>query len=99
MPNKVWDEITYPFPNFNGCKIEVWDWKTNSIPHFIIDVITHPCWNLSWSMLVKGVTGNCHQKQAFINGVPPEVTIWAAQDVALNSNITSAFKKQGPDSI
>ena len=21
---KVWDEITYPFPNFNGCTIEVW---------------------------------------------------------------------------
>ena len=19
MPNKLWDEITYPFPNFNGC--------------------------------------------------------------------------------
>ena len=23
MPNKVWDEITYPFLNFNGCTIEV----------------------------------------------------------------------------
>ena len=21
----VWDEITYPFPNFNGATIEVWD--------------------------------------------------------------------------
>ena len=21
----MWDEITYPFPNFNGCTIEVWD--------------------------------------------------------------------------
>ena len=21
MPIKVWDEITYPFPNFNGCTI------------------------------------------------------------------------------
>ena len=19
MPSKVWDELTYPFPNFNGC--------------------------------------------------------------------------------
>ena len=23
MPSKVWDELTYPFPNFNGCTIEV----------------------------------------------------------------------------
>ena len=22
-PRKVWDEITYPFLNFNGCTIEV----------------------------------------------------------------------------
>ena len=22
--NKVWDEITYPFPNFNGFTVEVW---------------------------------------------------------------------------
>ena len=29
MPDKVWDEITYPFPNFNGCTIEVWEWISN----------------------------------------------------------------------
>ena len=23
--SNVWDEITYPFPNFNGCAIEVWE--------------------------------------------------------------------------
>ena len=25
MPSKMWDEITYPFPNFNGCTIGVWE--------------------------------------------------------------------------
>ena len=25
MPNKVWDEITYPFPNINGSAVEVWE--------------------------------------------------------------------------
>ena len=24
IPSKVWDEITYPFPNLNGCTVEVW---------------------------------------------------------------------------
>ena len=44
MPNKVWSEITYPFPNFNGCTIEVWEWICNFILYFILDIITNPCW-------------------------------------------------------
>ena len=31
----VWDEITYSFPNFNGATVEVWEWMSNVIPHFI----------------------------------------------------------------
>ena len=42
IPNKVWDEFTYQFPNFNGCTIEVWEWISNFIPHFIMDVINYP---------------------------------------------------------
>ena len=42
---KVWDEITYPFPNFNGCTVEVWEWITNFIPHFTRCVMTYPCWD------------------------------------------------------
>ena len=30
---KMWDEITYPSPNFNGCTVEVWEWISNFIPH------------------------------------------------------------------
>ena len=54
MPGKVWDEITYPFLNFNGCTVEFHEGIGNFIPHFIMDVITHPCWDLSQTMLVKG---------------------------------------------
>ena len=28
---KVFVEITYPFSNFNGCTVEVWEWKSNFI--------------------------------------------------------------------
>ena len=35
MPSKVWDEITYPFPNFKGTTVEFREWVTNFIPHFI----------------------------------------------------------------
>ena len=32
-------EITYPFPNFNGTTVEVWEWISNFIPHFTGHVI------------------------------------------------------------
>ena len=34
-------EITYPPSNFNGCTVEVWEIKSNSIPHVIMDAITY----------------------------------------------------------
>ena len=40
---EVCDEITYPFPNFNGCAVEVWEWISNFITHFTGHVITYPC--------------------------------------------------------
>ena len=39
--HKVWDEITSPFPNFNGCSMEVWEWISNFIPHFDGHVIIY----------------------------------------------------------
>ena len=26
---KMWDEMTYPFPKFNGATVEVWEWISN----------------------------------------------------------------------
>ena len=41
---RVWNEITYLFPNFNGCIADVWEWISNLISQFIIYVITlYPC--------------------------------------------------------
>ena len=33
--HEVWDEITYPFPNFNEGTAEFWEWKSNFIPHLL----------------------------------------------------------------
>ena len=57
-------EIIYPFPNFNGGTVEVWEWISNSIPHFTGHVITYPCldWrlcdDLSMPHIVKGSPGS-----------------------------------------
>ena len=37
MHSNVWDEITYPFPNFNSYTVEVWERISNSIPHITMD--------------------------------------------------------------
>ena len=39
MPSNVCGEITYSSPNLNGVTVEVWEWISNFIPHFIMDVM------------------------------------------------------------
>ena len=41
--SKVRDEISHPFPDFNGATVAVWEWISTSTSHFMIDVITYPC--------------------------------------------------------
>ena len=42
---KVWDDITFPLLNFTGATGDVWERIDDFIPHFLIYVITYPCWN------------------------------------------------------
>ena len=44
---KAWDEIIHPFPNFNGCTVEVWELISNCTPRSTVHMITYPCWD--WS--------------------------------------------------
>ena len=37
---KMWDEIIYPFPNYKGCTVDVWEWISNLFPHFIGHMIS-----------------------------------------------------------
>ena len=41
MPSEAFGEISCPFLNFNSCT--VWEWISNFIPHFRIDIITYCC--------------------------------------------------------
>ena len=50
----MWDEITYPFLNFNGATVEVYEWISNFLPYFTGHAITYPCWDKSYTMLVEG---------------------------------------------
>ena len=45
IPSIVQGEITYPFPNFRGATVEVWECVINFIPYFIMGVIAISCWD------------------------------------------------------
>ena len=47
------DEITYPFLNFNGCTVKVLDWISNFIPHFTMDVLSYPYWDIKLIHVIK----------------------------------------------
>ena len=36
----MWNEIAYLFTKFSGCIVDVWEWMSNFIPHFLMDIIT-----------------------------------------------------------
>ena len=87
MPSKVWDEITYPFPNFNGCPIEVCQWISNFIPHFMMDVITNPCMLLltHWGRVTHICVGNLTIIGSD-NGLSPgrrQAIIWTSAGILL----------------
>ena len=51
----VGNEITYPFPNFNGAAIEVWEWISDLISNFTSVWLPIHAGIKSYSMFVKGV--------------------------------------------
>ena len=51
--HNVWDEITYPFPNFNSVAVEVWEWIGNFMSHRICEYLS--MLRLKWNHVNKGV--------------------------------------------
>ena len=47
---KVWDEITFPLPNFNGATVDAWESIINFVTH--PDMITYRYWCQNYAMLV-----------------------------------------------
>ena len=43
--SKMWVGFIYPFPNFNGATVEVWEWISSFIAHFIGFMIAYLCWD------------------------------------------------------
>ena len=40
--NHMCSKMSYPLPNVHGCNVEVWEWMSNLIPHFIMCIIVYP---------------------------------------------------------
>ena len=52
--------MTYPFPNFIGVTVQVWEWISNFIQHFTEHAISYPHWDSSESVLIKGAPGDAY---------------------------------------
>ena len=59
MHSKLWYEITYPFLNFNSCTVEIWEWISDFISHFIIDVIWLSMLGLKLNHVSKRAPDQC----------------------------------------
>ena len=83
MPNKVRDESNYPFPNFNGCTMEVWEWTSNSAPHDIIDLIT-----LRQAMIVQA-----HPRPVYLAKSRTIYTLWKSNGTFFGTIFCLDFSK------
>ena len=86
--NKMADILQMTLETFNGCTTEVWEWISYFIPHFIMDVITYPCWDLNWFIhyweYPKSSHCNSLEEQArvhFIYGCP--ILKWVAETIRI----------------
>ena len=41
MDHREWDDITYAFPNFKSCTVEVWKLIINFIVHVILYIVIY----------------------------------------------------------
>ena len=92
MLAKVWDEATYPFPNFNVEAVEVSEWISNFIPHFIMNVITYPCW---WKGLLESWGWSAMRGLSILQHSILRQFLQTWWQVKYNSNVqTSLMKSQ-----
>ena len=47
----MWDKITYPFLNFNGCTVEVWEWGKYNV------ILSHTLQSM-WLFIHDGIKVN-----------------------------------------
>ena len=63
---KVGDETIYPFPNFTGATVELWELINNSIPSFMIDEVTYPC---EIDSPVNPLTYPCYSEKSMVTSI------------------------------
>ena len=93
LPNE--DGITRCFCSMRNFTVQVWERIISFIPHFIIDVITYPCWDLSQTIRVKvasGVRLDC--VEWFLSGTVKTcntVYVYTAFKIPLSSSVYMVF--------
>ena len=83
MQSKMSGEFTDPFPNFSFPTVEVWEWISNFIPHFIMNVIlyplhfcclTHKCFVNPWRLSAIALPAIIDDTRCMLSWRPPVIT-------------------------
>ena len=107
MPNKVWDEITYPIQNFNGKLYRLHRWSLGMDrqfhpTHYIIDVISYQNWvklihitksghSEGWSSCI-GISYFGHSAGKLSSLRPGEAILWQRTGSTLSQSMACFLK-------
>ena len=89
-------EITYPFPNFNGYTVEVWERISNITPHFITNAITS-IMGLKLTMLVKMAAENrVPVDEIYVYSKNSKVLQWLEQMIGISLAVPAVDARVTP---
>ena len=96
-PVKCGMKLLIPCPNVYGCIVEVWDEFINEfILHFVMNIITNPCWDWIRSKLEKEALGHAWSLQ--YTHISMEVSL-AVEEVIIHPNASCCSRSVGETGV
>ena len=84
------DEITCPFPNFNGATVEVLKWIRNFIPHFTGHGITLYVFSIEKKTIAKALFIYCQPELSCYKDLAV-ITMFIINKIAFHCKILAPF--------
>ena len=78
VSSKVWDEISNPFPHWNGATVNVWQWINNFSSYFITDLLlihAGTMWVFAFAFIV--ICRLIHIALHYITGTEAILRLWS----------------------
>ena len=100
MPSKMWDEVTFPIPNFDGCIIEVLELINDFVPYFRMYFLIHAGINF-FHVSKRGINnkctwshGHCHHDHRYLWIMQTNRSVWKCNVLFIISKTFKWFLRQ-----